>query len=384
MSARYLACSPVPVVRTVVIFLAALVVAVTLLAFIREPYWWARIWEYPRLQIAAVGLIALVLYGLLVARRAKKRKKLVWGGFALLTACVVYQAARMLPYTPLWPVEAVAVAGEPERTLRVVVTNVTMTNRDAARWAREVLGAEPDVVAAVETDAWWVEAMRGRLGAYPHRVEVPQSNTYGIALYSRFPLEDAEVLRLVEPTVPSVFARVVLPSGERVQLAVLHPRPPRPDIAQGAEFRDAELVLAAHVLNGLQRPALAVGDLNTVAWSRQAREFLALAQLLDPRIGRSLYPTFPAAYPFLRYPLDHAFYSEGLALVSFRRLSKVGSDHLPVLIELAVAPTAARRQEAPDAAPADRRSAREALEEARDQLREETPAETRERNREDR
>jgi hypothetical protein len=35
-------------------------VAVTLLPLVRRPWWWVRVWDYPRLQIA-VGLAVLVV-----------------------------------------------------------------------------------------------------------------------------------------------------------------------------------------------------------------------------------------------------------------------------------------------------------------------------------
>jgi hypothetical protein len=42
------------------------VVLTTFLPFIRRGYWWVRIWDFPRAQIAAIGLVdlaALVLIG---------------------------------------------------------------------------------------------------------------------------------------------------------------------------------------------------------------------------------------------------------------------------------------------------------------------------------
>ena len=80
------------------------------------------------------------------------------------------------------------------------------------------------------------------------------------------------------------------------------------------------------------------GDFNDVAWSYTTDLFRDLSGLLDPRRGRGLYATFPADYPLLRWPLDHVFHSEALALVEMRRLGDVGSDHFPILVELAAVP----------------------------------------------
>ncbi len=371
-----------PLLRTILLGLAGLVVVATALSLVPGPYVWARTFDFPRAQIAALGLVVLAAFGLtlLGPDRVRLHEGVVLG---LLVVAVAYQIVRMVPYTPLVPVQSVRIEGA-EDTLCVVVSNVLMENRDAERWARVVTAERPDVVAVVEVDAWWTERIGAALADYPHRVEVPQENTYGMALYSRFPLEDTAVRHLVEETVPSIWARVVLPSGPRMQLVVVHPRPPRPETGQGSEFRDAELTLVAAALRELPRPALVAGDLNDVAWSRTTRRFLALARLLDPRIGRGLYPTFPAAYPPLRFPLDHVFHSDDLALVSLRRLGEVGSDHLPMMIEVTVAPGAAAVQAPPEADTTDVEEAVEAVETAREQLLAETPGEARERDLEDR
>jgi endonuclease/exonuclease/phosphatase (EEP) superfamily protein YafD len=371
----------VTVLRVVLLALAAFFAVATALPLADRPYWWVRAFDFPRLQLAAGALVVLVAFALV----AGPPEGWEWAVLGVLAACVLYQTARTLPYTPLWKTQSVRVEDAPAgRSLRVVVSNVRMENRDAGAWARVVAAAEPDVVAAVEVDDWWLEHIRAALPEHPHRVEVPQDNTYGMVLFARLPLEDAEVRHLVEETVPSIFARVVLPSGERVRMVVVHPRPPRPDIPQGSEFRDAELVRAARALEDEEGAVLVAGDLNDVAWSATTRRFQQLSGLLDPRIGRGLFPTFPVKYPFLRYPLDHVFHSEALGLVELRRLGAVGSDHFPMLIEVALAARAEAEQEAPAPDAEDRREGAEAVAEAEETLREESPGERQARDREDR
>jgi len=125
-------------------------------------------------------------------------------------------------------------------------------------------------------------------------------------------------------------------------------------------------VLVAREVEGHDGPLIVAGDFNDLAWSYTTKLFQRLSGLLDPHIGRGFYPTFHARYPPLRWPLDHAFHSEHLAFVELRRLGAGGSDHFPMLLELAVVPSAASEQEAPDAEAEDHEQAEETIDEARD------------------
>ena len=47
-------------VRIALDAIALAVIAATVLPFIRKGYWWVRVWDFPRLQAAAVGALALL------------------------------------------------------------------------------------------------------------------------------------------------------------------------------------------------------------------------------------------------------------------------------------------------------------------------------------
>lgn len=114
----------------------------------------------------------------------------------------------------------------------------------------------------------------------------------------------------------------------------VHPRPPKP--RQDTAERDAELVLVGREVRQQGKPTIVAGDLNDVAWSDTTALFQEVSGLLDPRVGRQLMPTFPAHLPLLRWPLDYVFVSPGFTLLRMERLGDVGSDHLPILVELCV------------------------------------------------
>ncbi len=348
------------IARVVGSVLAIVVVAGTALPFVDATAWWVRIFDFPRLQLAILGLFTLALLVLGFGRRAAFGAAVVLA--ALVLAAVAWQAVAIWPFTPF----AVPEVRGPERPgaprLSVLIANVLQDNRDAAALLEVVAREEPDLVLAMETDQWWADALAPLHATYPHRLSAPLPNTYGMILYSRLPLEDGKVSWLVESDVPSVHA--TLPLGDRrVRFHGVHPKPPVP--GESSAPRDAELVVIGRTVRAEGLPAVVAGDLNDVAWSATTKLFREVSGTLDPRIGRGLYPSFPVALPGLRYPLDHVFHTPEFRLVELTLLPDVGSDHFPVLVELSLEPSGAVEQPRPEPEPEDREEAEEAIEEER-------------------
>ncbi len=349
--------------RIASLVVAALVVAVTALPIVRHQAWWIRVCDFPRPTFTALGALALV--GLALSRRPGEPLDAV--ALAVLSGALLVQLARMLPYTRLWPKEVHdARADHPERTLRVLVTNVLQRNREGQAWRDMVSGSGADCVVALEVDAWWAEQAATLEALYPHAVSVPQDNTYGMLLLSRLRLIDFEVRYLVEPDIPSIHATLSLPSGEHVRLSCMHPRPPAPQEDTDTIERDAELLVLGREVVDSPRPVVVAGDMNDVAWSETTRHFQKMSGLLDPRRGRRMLNTYHAANPLVRFPLDHVFHSPHFRLAGLARLPRCGSDHFAVLVTLSLESDAHLLHEPPEPDATDERRAREKIERARD------------------
>lgn len=353
------------VLRWLLIGIGGVMAAGTLLSFSRSPHWLVRSWDFPRVQIAGVTAAAALLYAAFFHRGGLAE----WGYLAACAATVAWQVWKIHPYTPLARVQVErserppAPDDDPRRTtIRLLISNVQLENRDHHALLRRVEEADPDVVLALEADEGWARDLDRLTDRYPHVVRQPQDNWYGMVLLSRLPLEDAEVRFLVQDDIPSVRARVRLPSGDCVCLWGLHPRPPEPIRDQSSAPRDAELVIVGRAIRAAgDAPTIVAGDLNDVAWSPVSELFLRLSGLLDPRIGRGMFNSFDATSRFFRYPLDHVFHSNHFRLVQLRRLDAIGSDHFPMLVELSYEPDAAARQPTPRADGDDHAEAEEKL-----------------------
>jgi endonuclease/exonuclease/phosphatase (EEP) superfamily protein YafD len=322
--------------------LTGIIVIMTLVPLLPIPHGIVRVCDFPRLQIAAVaiGLAPLTFFTLGFQD----------GALLLMAAqfCVlVVQTAICLRFTPLWRVQSVLSDGQADdpAVVRILAANVKMSNRHFGKLIALVRERDPHIAIFMEVDGAWTSALTELKERLPFAVERPQDDAYGMALYSRLPLVDPLVRFLVLDEVPSIRTTVVLPNGRHFRLHVLHPEPPVP--AADTLGRDGELILTAREVNSDPLPAIVAGDLNDVAWSRTTRRFQRLSGLLDPRVGRGFYNTFDARFAFLRWPLDHLFHDARFRLVSLERMPDIGSDHFPMLFELALARTEAA-DEAPD------------------------------------
>ncbi len=347
--------------RIFCIILSLFCIIATGLPLFRVSLWWVRIFDFPRVQIAVLCLVATILYSIYLGFK----KKWSIAIFCLLLSAFVYQLVLIVKYTPLYPVQAKACSTEKnEDQFSIMQSNIKMDNKQAEEFKNIVYHYKPDILLINEPDKWWAGQLSELDSVYPYSVKKPLDNTYGMMLYSRLPLEDTEVNFLVKDDIPSMFATVVLPSGKTFDLHCLHPEPPKP--GSPTYERDTEILLVARRVRKHEKPAIVVGDLNDVAWSYTSGLFQRYSGLLDPREGRGLYNTYNVFIPLFRYPLDHFFYSEHFGLVDLKKLDSFGSDHFPILIKLSYEPDNDHAKRMPEADSEDKQKVKEKIEEGKE------------------
>ncbi|MDX1536462.1 endonuclease/exonuclease/phosphatase family protein [Arsukibacterium sp.] len=314
------------------LWLASLLIAVlTLLPLWRTEIWWVRGLDFPRLQLAALASVIAVAQLLLLDLSQFSQ----WSMLLLSGGCLLFQLWWIVPFTPLFRKEVMtAAADNTNPCIAILNANVLATNRNAQALIDLVHQHQPDILVTLESDDWWQQQLDQLSSDYPHSVKCPLDNLYGMHVYSRLPLHNPSLQFLVEQGVPSVHAEAELSDGSRIAVHFLHPAPPSPTENASSAERDAELLVVAASVKQVKTPVIVAGDLNDVAWSETTRLFRKISGLLDPRVGRGMYNSFHADYPFMRWPLDHLFHSSHFTLQQIKRLPSIGSDHFPMLIRL--------------------------------------------------
>ncbi len=308
-------------------------VAMTLIPLAKLPHGFVRGPAFGRLQWVVLGL--LLTFVAAIATNGALRLGLC----AVNIGMVVINALYIGKFTPLWAAQSKDAPPDLQANtgqhLSVVTANVKQSNRAYDRLLKLVEAEDADIVAVVETDQAWLDALAPFRDVYTQIIEVPHDTGYGIALYSRLPLSDTQTPDLVTKGVPSIHTTVMLPGGDKLRLYIVHPEPPIP--THDTLGRDSEIALIGLMARDQPLPAVVCGDLNDVAWSTTTRRFQRLSGLLDPRVGRGFYNTFHAQLPIFRWPLDHLFHDARFRLRGMQRLADIGSDHFPMRFDLALA-----------------------------------------------
>jgi len=318
----------------VLILIAALLVTMTLLPLSSSRQWYVRALDFPRIQIASVSILWLAY----VAFSDTSDHILL----TLSTVCIIialaYQLYWIIPNSQIYDVEVQRHLPERQNALGSICllsSNVLMHNRNSQALLDLVQKHQPDVLVTLESDQWWQDKL-DTLSDYRYRLQCPLDNLYGMHIYSRLALENTSIDFLVEPDKPSMSMNIRINDQQKIALHVAHPAPPAPGENEQSIERDFELIGIAKKVAKLTTPVIVAGDLNDVAWSATTRLFREIGGLKDPRVGRGMFNTFNARHWFIRWPLDHVFVSSHFSLKNLQRLPDIGSDHFPLLVELAL------------------------------------------------
>jgi endonuclease/exonuclease/phosphatase (EEP) superfamily protein YafD len=247
-----------------------------------------------------------------------------------LVACAFLSARPVLPYVAFGHASA-ATAVAPGPTIKLLSANVLFENHSSARLLEIVREESPDVVLLLEYTPEWAQMVGELRAAYPHHVEVPARHAYGLALFSRYELDAATAFMLDEK--PAVEARVRTPSGplELIGVHLFSPTSP-----WRSSMRNRQLDDLAERAAQVKGPLAVIGDFNITPYSPFFQDWLARTGLTDTRRGRAMSPSWPAQLPLVSIPIDHCAVSHEVTIIAHRGLGAIGSDHYPILAELAL------------------------------------------------
>ncbi|MCG6857087.1 MAG: endonuclease/exonuclease/phosphatase family protein, partial [Salaquimonas sp.] len=272
----------------------------------------------------SVGLLVLAA---LWSFRCSKAPSIV---FALIGFGGLFTCASGLPLTSYSNVPSGG-----ERVYRLFAMNLLYNNRTPGRVVDAIRQTDPDILYLTEVSEYWLDDIAALRKRFPHFFHCAEWETIGgSVILSRLPIDRSNFYCGDYASLGQVTIEI---EGRKVAAGVVHLRWPWP--ASGPrQINELE-----PRLKQIGPDALLAGDFNSATWTWAVRRFakagdLNLVKGIGPTWGPTLGPDNQTIYwpSRLGLPIDNVMTKGAIRIVSVRRLPRLGSDHLPLLIEFVV------------------------------------------------
>lgn len=246
---------------------------------------------------------------------------------------------NLLVIAPLyWPSAASQAAGP---SLRVESINVYSGNRRPAEVLKFIAATKPDVVLLMEVTSDWRDLFEALAADYPFQETDLRDDNFGIGLVSRLPLESVAMQKFGSARLPSIVAHLRW-EGKPLTIVGTHPLPPAGK--RNWPLRNDQFAALARFCRDQKDAVIVIGDLNSTSWSAHFGTLLDGTRLRDSRAGFGVQASWPQRSALPRIPIDHCLVSPEIVVRNRFIGPDVGSDHFPLVVDLALAagPAAAK------------------------------------------
>jgi endonuclease/exonuclease/phosphatase (EEP) superfamily protein YafD len=252
---------------------------------------------------------------------------------ALVAATAIPHVAAVAAYLPglVRPPVAAAAGG-----LRLVAWNLQYNNDDFPRALAYLRATGADVLVLSEFTPRAQQRLAALTADYPFQAYRPQWDAWGIAVYSRLPVESFADVDLDGGLSAQLRVRLRTADGPLDLYAVHLASPTQPG---RMALQDRQLAALAASLRGAGDaapgvPRVVVGDLNLTPYSPRFGRLLADAGLADARRPFGPHVTWPTWPVPLWIPIDHCLVAGPVRATAVTAGPATGSDHRPLEVLL--------------------------------------------------
>ena len=289
----------------------------TVVTYLLGRVWPFELFTHFRLQ----NVVLLLVIGLLMIFLRRR----------LLSVASLAGAALLA--LPLHPYYTTGSESAPAGAFKVISFNVHTSNPKIAEVRDYLLREDADFVFLLEINEEWTEKLSALKDRYPHQVIYERSDNFGIAVYSKHPFSEEEVLLLGDDGLPATAVQVKF-HGATYDLLCAHPVPPSDPVL--FEERNAALKFLAERAKATATPnVLLLGDFNLSPFSPYFGDLVQASGLRDSALGYGLRPTWMSGIPPIAIPIDHILISENLAVTERKIGPSLGSDHNAIILSVA-------------------------------------------------
>ncbi|PSB00792.1 hypothetical protein C7B64_21715 [Merismopedia glauca CCAP 1448/3] len=291
--------------------------------------------EHPRPQYALVLVIAILVSLLVPKRRKAKRWSLIWLVPLTINLCLIY---------PVFIGSSHNSRETGTNSLKIVHATLDRTNPEQIAQAIEYLeNQQVDLISLIEVTPEYLTQLQFGLKNYRVIVAEPKKNTHGsvwlasVKLSPQIEFRDSEIIHLPAKNDRPLLKITMSLGGKEIILVSFQAIRPRD--RHTVAYQKVELAALANwsrkILESPNQELVAIGDYNSTPWYGYFRKMLSDSGLVNSQSGFGLQPTWHASLPFmLQVPINHCLHSSGLHTIRRWVGKDIGSDHLPLFVEL--------------------------------------------------
>lgn len=256
-----------------------------------------------------------------------------WLLIALVGLCVNLIAIAPI-YFPSPKVKFDVETDSTPRQLSIVFANVRTSNREYQLLYSAITQRQSDLIVLAETDVRWLNYLRKLDANYPYHKLVPRSDNFGIAVYSKHPLQHVSIEDFSGNGTPSISASITV-HDQKIRIIAVHPGPPLTESAANRQRLHFDNL--TKMVRSENSPVVVAGDFNSSLFSPRYKKLIRKTALVNARQGKGVYPSWArgrGVRRILSIPIDHILVSPTLDAVHFETLAYTGSDHLPIYAEI--------------------------------------------------
>ena len=282
-------------------------------------FYLADIFSHFNVQYAALSLFLTTIF---VWRR-------IWLKWIVLSSVVMF--INLLPVAQLYFNKQSTISVD--ESFKLITFNVLDANPDKSAVLGYLIDENPDVLVLNEYTPEWDLLADTLKKVYQYHDVIPLDGHFGIAVFSRLPSSFKREYYAMN-AVPSIKTTFYF-EGDSIQMLATHPTPPVTPFDW--EARNYQLdQIAIERIKSLDKNYMIVGDLNITSFSKPFKDLIEITFTRDSRLGFGLHPTWPSWNKLFYISLDHCLVSENIVVKNRELGPFLGSDHLPVKLELSL------------------------------------------------
>ncbi|MDY6897955.1 MAG: endonuclease/exonuclease/phosphatase family protein [Cyanobacteriota bacterium] len=316
--------------------LAGLAIIATTLSLAGKLWWVFALMEHLRVQYSLILVIALF-----VSVFTSRKRVNIWN-----ILCSIALLINLIFIFPVFiPANAISTQAlnSQEQTIRVIHATLDSKKPNAAKAIKYLNKQETDILFLLEVTPQSLIQLRKGLTNYRLVAAQPKYISHGIAWFvPRNKTKPIQVKRFGFISLPKDNHRPLLKAtisydGRKIILLCFHVISPQ--YAKAVAYQRIELDALAdwgqRTLKNGNQDVIVIGDFNSTPWYGSFRQLVSKSGLINSQRGFGIQTTWNSLLPpVLRIPIDHCLHSKSLTTIKRFIGSDIGSDHLPLFVEL--------------------------------------------------